>query len=342
MLLPTSKTFTSGDFPLSNGGHLPELTIAYETYGTLAGNGANAILLSHGYTSNPHAGGDESGWWSDLIGPGKAMDTDRYFVICANMLGSSYGSTGPASIDPATGAPYGPDFPDITTDDMVAAQVRLLDHLGVGQLAAKIGFSYGGRLTFLWGVTHPDRMRALIPVASGIDGRGRASSVQDLIDRFATCPGWNGGRYYGNEKDSGVYDMLVAMRIETLTNYGVAKHLEATVDDPAERERRLRTQATQWAEEFDANSLIALRKASIRFDATRQAANIKAPLLYVLSRTDSLFPPDLGPKTVDLLEGHGVDTRYFEIDSDYGHRGPSVDWAKWSDTLRDFLDAHAA
>ena len=342
MLLPTSKTFTSTDFPLSDGGRLPELTVAYETYGTLAGDGGNAILLSHGYTSNPHAAGDESGWWCDLIGPGKAMDTDRYFVICANMLGSSYGSTGPASIDPATGAPYGPDFPNVTTDDMVAAQVRLLDHLGVGQLAAKIGFSYGGRLTFLWGVTHPDRMRALIPVASGIDGRGRQATVQALIDRFATCSGWNGGRYYGREKDSGVYDMLVTMRIETLTNYGVAKHLEDTVDDPAERERRLRAQATRWAEEFDANALIALRKASIRFDATPQAANIKAPLLYVLSRTDPLFPPELGPKTIELLKGHGVDARYFEIDTEYGHRGPSVAWAKWSDTLRAFLEEHAA
>lgn len=338
MLLPTSKTFTGGDLDLESGGTLPDLTVAYETYGALAADGDNAILLSHGYTSNPHAG--DGGWFDGLIGPGKAMDTDRYCVICANMIGSAYGSTAPASTNPATGKPYGADFPDITTGDMAAAQVRLLDHLGVNQLAAKIGFSYGGHLTYEWATRYPDRMRAAIPVASAIKGRGDASTVQALQERFAKLPGWNGGQYYDRKKDSGVLDELKRMRIETLTQYGVREQLAATVDDPAERERRLDAMAAQWAEEFDANSLIALRKTVIRFDVTRRLSSIQAPVLYVLSRSDALFPPEIGPRTVAMLKDVGVDARYYEIDSDFGHRAPAADAGKWAAALDDFLKTH--
>lgn len=342
MLLPTSKLFTHKMFSLERGATLPELTIAYETWGTLAADGNNAILLSHGYTSNPHAGG-EGGWWENLIGPGRAMDTDRFFVICANMIGSAYGSSGPGSINPETGRPYGPDFPAITTNDMVASQSLLLDHLGVGQLAAAVGFSYGGYLTYLWGVTHPGRMRALVPVATAIRGRGDPSSVQALRDQFAAaCPGWNGGNYYGNERDSGVYAALVAQRIATLKGYGLVEILTDETGDPAEAKRRLDVIARKWAEEFDANSLIVLRDAAVRFDARPKTGNIKAPLLYVLSRSDALFPPRIAPETLSLLRDHGVDASYFEIDSEYGHRAPSDDWAKWADALADFLNRHAA
>lgn len=340
MLLPTSRTFTHAGFSLVSGGTLPELTVAYETWGTLAPGGDNAILLCHGYTSNPHAGGD-GGWWENLIGPGKAMDTDRFFVVCSNMIGSSYGSSGPGSIDPETGRPYGPAFPAITTADMVAAQSLLLNHLGIRQLAAVVGFSYGGYLTYLWGVTHPERMRALVPVATAIRGRGDPGSVQELRDRFAACPGWNGGDYYDDKKGSGVYDMLVAQRIETLKGYGLATILMDRTGDAAEAERQLTAIAQNWAEAFDPNSLIVLRDAAVRFDARPKAANIKAPLLYVLSRSDTLFPPSIAPETLALLERSGVDTSYFEIDSEYGHRAPSDDWHKWGDTLAHFLDRHA-
>lgn len=339
MLLPSSTLYTTSDFDLEKGGCFATLDLAYETYGTLDADGGNAILLGHGYTSNPHAGGP-GGWWEELIGPGRAIDTDRFCVIASNMIGSSYGSTGPSHTDPGTGKPYGLGFPDITTGDMIEAQCRLLDHLGVGQLAAVVGFSYGGYLTFEWGTRHPDRMRALAPVATGITGRGDPASVTALIDRFAACPGWNGGDYYADKKGSGVYDVLVDMRVETLTNYGIAKQLEDTVAEPAERDRQMRAMATGWAEEFDANSLIALRKAAIRYDAKPRAAAIKAPLLYVLSRTDALFPPSLGPETVDYLAGVGVSAEYHALDSAYGHRGPSVDWAKWGPALKAFLEKH--
>jgi len=342
MLLPTSKVFKSTDFPIKNGGVLAQLEIAYETWGRLAPDGRNAILLCHGFTSSPHAAGDDAGWWNGLIGPGKAIDTDRFFVVCANMLGSAYGSTGPGSTNPRTGRPYGPDFPEITTKDIVGAQALLLDHLKIGQLAAVVGFSYGGYLTFEWGVTYPLRMRALVPVASAIKGRGTPESVQALRDRFAACPGWNGGHYYGREKESGVFEALLQLRIETLTGYGVAKQLEDTIADPAERTRRMRAMASQWAEEFDANTMIVLRRAAVAFDARLGVAKIKAPVLYALSRSDALFGPDIAPATIAMLEKAGVDARYVEIDSDYGHRGPSVDWRKWGPRLEAFLTEKCA
>jgi homoserine O-acetyltransferase len=337
MLLPTSKVFRSTDFALKKGGVLAQLEVAYETWGRLAPDRGNAMLLCHGFTSSPHAAGDDAGWWNGLVGPGKAIDTDRFFVVCANMLGSAYGSTGPGSTDPRTGRPYGSGFPEITTKDIIGTQALLLDHLEIGRLAAVIGFSYGGYLTFEWAVTYPERMGALVPVASAIKGRGTQESVQGLRDRFAACPGWNGGDYYGREKESGVFEALVQMRIETLTGYGVARQLEDTVPDPAERTRRMRAMATQWAGEFDANTMIVLRRAAVNFDARPGVANIKAPVLYALSRSDALFGPEIAPPTIALLEGAGVDARYVEIDSDYGHRGPGVDWKKWAPQLRAFL-----
>ncbi len=136
MALPSPKIFTSSLFPLERGGELAELRLAYETYGTLGPEGDNAILVCHGYTSSQHAAGDEDGWWQDLIGEGRTIDTGRYFVVSTNMIGSAYGSTGPATTNPDTAAPYGPDFPEITVGDMVAAQALLLDYLAVGQLGA--------------------------------------------------------------------------------------------------------------------------------------------------------------------------------------------------------------
>lgn len=340
MLLPSSKTFVSAGFRLSGGATLPELVVAYETWGALAPDGDNAILLCHGYTNHPHAGGDADGWFSGLMGPGKAVDTDKYFVVCSNMLGSAFGTSGPQTVDPATGKPYGPDFPKYSTADMVAAQRLLIDHLGVNRLKAVIGYSYGGHLTFLWGATHPDRLRALVPIAGVIERKTTMAQVQAIRDRFAAdCPGWNGGHYHGREKESGVYDALVRHRLERLRMYGVGRHLEDTVDDPAERERILRQRAETWARQFDANSLSILYEAGIGSTAVPRAANIKAPVLIAMSRTDSVVDVALGPPTAKLLRKNGVEARFLEIDTEYGHAGPMIDAAKWAGELGDFLDA---
>jgi len=164
------RFFTLRDFPVGDGTVLPEATIVYETYGRLAPRGRNAVLITHGYTGSHHAAGHNPangnlpGSWDGLIGPGKAIDTDRLFVVASNMLGSSYGSTNAASLNPATGQPYGPDFPAITVRDIVAAQKALLASLGVKHLVAVAGPSYGGYQAFQWAVTYPDLMDAIVPV----------------------------------------------------------------------------------------------------------------------------------------------------------------------------------
>ncbi len=342
MLLSTSTLFEARDFELQLGGTLAQLNLAYETYGSLNAAADNAILLCHGYTSNPHAAGDTAGWWHNLIGPGRAMDTGRYYVICSNMIGSAFGSTGPGSPDPATGAPYGPGFPDITTGDMVAAQALLLDHLGVGQLAAVVGFSYGGYLTFQWGVTHPDRMRALVPVATWNKSRGGPETITEIENRFAQCPGWNGGDYYDRQGESGVREMLASLRVETLRGYGLGQALADRLGSEAAAEGELQKRAQEWAGQFDANALIVLRRAAVLFNAWDNAANIKAPLLYVLANTDQRFPAgELAEPTMAHLKASEVNANYVEIDSPYGHLAPTEDWQKWAGALEAFLDQHS-
>ena len=162
--------FTFADFRLQNGEVLPEVTIAYATRGRLAADGRNAVLVTHGYTSGQRmiesGAGSSEGAWSTLVGPGAPIDTDRCFVVCSNMLGSSYGSTNAASRDPRTGRPYGSRFPHITVTDIVTAQHRLLEHLGVRHLRAVVGPSYGGFQAFQWAVTYPDAMDGIVPVVS--------------------------------------------------------------------------------------------------------------------------------------------------------------------------------
>jgi len=338
-----AATFESKDFALENGTILPVLEVAYETYGDKANAEQNTVLLLHGYTSNPHAaGGDDSnpGWWENLIGPGRAIDTDRYFVVTPNMLGSAYGSTGPRSINPETGKPYGPSFPEITTRDMIEAHRRLLAELGAKELAAIVGYSYGGYLTFQWGVSYPDRMRSLVAVATGITGRGDDSTVRELEQHFETAPGWNGGDFY--DGGDGVEKAMIDFRENVLRNYGVDAELRDRGLTADAVQAELNAQAAKWAAGFDANSLIVLRRCATRFDAKPNAASIAAPLLYVLATTDNLFGPELGEPTIaHIRAAAGIEASYFELDSPYGHRAPSVDWAKWGSEMKAFLDKHA-
>ncbi len=329
----TAGTFTSPDFALARGGGLAEMTLAYETYGTLSTAGDNAILVCHGYTSSQKAGT----WWDGLIGPGKTLDTERWFIVCANMPGSAHGSTGPRSLDPATSRPYGPDFPDLSLADMVRAQVLMLDDLGVGRLHAIVGYSYGGYLTLQWGADFADRMARLVVVASGFKGRGSPDLLREMEARFATCPGWNGGHYYGNEEAGGIRDLLVEIRLETLRGYGADEALVDELGDRAAAERALDDQARAWAAEFDLNSLMALRKPLIGHDITPRLGEIRAPVLYVLARTDTLFPPKLAAPALAAFESAGVTARYHEIDSEHGHAAPRTAWQKWREPLAAFL-----
>lgn len=332
------RRFATHNFILERGGTLPELAITYETYGDLASDGRNAFLLTHGYTSSQHAAGldarEEPGWWDGLVGPGKAIDTRKYFVVSSNMPGSSYGSTGPASANPATGKPYGPDFPAITVADMVRAQHALLEALGVKHLVAVAGPSYGGYQAFQWAVTYPldmDGIVAVVTAPSVTDGERMAG---DLRARFSAAPGWNGGRHY---ESGGMREFMTGFRVETLKRYGIEAELAARFPEAAAREAEIRRMAAQWANEFDPNSLIVLAQARAHLDTVKDFAKIRAKLLYVLCRTDQLFPRALAPQVMEQLRSAGVDVTYFEIDSDKGHLASGLDWAKWAPALRQFL-----
>ena len=198
------------------------------------------------------------GSWDGLVGPGKAIDTDRLFVVSSNMLGSSYGSTNPAFTNPATGKPYGPDFPDITLVDIVNAQKALLDHLGVKHLVAVAGPSFGGYQTYQWGVTYPDFMDGLVAVVSAPKGSGGEAAVKSLVDSLAKDPNWNGGWYYDK---GGVAGILTEMRVATLKRYGIDEQLAAKFPDKDAREAEIKKRAESWSKVFDANSLVVLRKA---------------------------------------------------------------------------------
>jgi homoserine O-acetyltransferase len=335
------RYFTIDDFQLVHGETLPEATIAYETYGRLAPDGRNAVLVTHGFTGSHHfagrnpANGNQPGSWEGLIGPGKAIDTDKLFVVASNMLGSSFGSTNAASRNPKTGEPYGPDFPNLTIRDIVAAQKALLASLGVEHLVAVAGPSYGGYQGFQWAVAYPDFMDGIVAVNTAPWASVNTDKqLAEVTTRLASDPEWHGGRYYGK---GGAKRALTEIRIDTLKRYGIDENLKPRFPDPAEREAAIRETAANWAAKWDAHSLIILRRALLGFDVRPDFAAIKAKVFYMLCRTDNLFPPKIAPGVMDALAAAGVEARYFELDSDLGHSSAGPEHAKWSPALREFL-----
>jgi homoserine O-acetyltransferase len=334
------KSFTTDNFSLQSGVVMPSVTIAYRTLGVLAPDRDNVVLVTHGYTSGPQmidpGGSSGEGSWHELVGPGKPVDTNHTFAICPNMLGSSYGSTNAASLNPATGKPYGPRFPDITVSDIVATQRALLAHLGIDKLVAIVGPSYGGVQAFQWAVDYPDMMRGIAAVVTSPQmAPGRAEgNVERLLGTLSKDPNWNGGDYYDR---GGVLESLIQIRSATLKTYGIETRLRDTMSDPQQIEAAIRDEATPWARGFDANSLIILAKALRGFDVTPQLGKITAKVLYMLSRTDKLFPPEIGPGVMQALKAAGVDADYFLLDTDYGHTAPGREAAKWGPRLRQFM-----
>ena len=319
-------SFTFHDFRLTSGEILPEVTIAYVTRGRLGPDGRNAILVTHGYTSGPRmiepGVASSEGAWSTLVGSAAPIDTDKYFVVCSNMLGSSFGSTNAASTDPRTGKPYGSTFPVIAVADIVTAQRRLLTHLGVSHLRAVVGPSYGGFQAFQWGVTFPDFMDGIVPVVTS-PLPPQSDRIEGLMKWFGDDPNWNNGDYYEN---GGVKDTMTRLRIDTLTRYG----LSVSADE-------LRRIASDWADAFDANSLFILGRAMESYDITKDYEKIRVPVLYVLSTTDALFPPTLAPGVIAGLRAAGVQADYFELESQHGHLASGADAAKWAPALAAFI-----
>ena len=325
-----------GDLPLRLGGTLRDARLAYVALGTLAPDGRNAVLMTHGYTSSHEyiLGGTAAseGSWAELVGPGKAIDTDRYYVVSSTMLGAPFGSTAPRSPNPVGGRAYGPDFPPITLPDIVAAQRRLLDALGVEGLVAVIGPSYGGFQAFTWGVEYPGFMKGLVPAVTAPNSR--AIDIDATEAFLARDPNWNDGHYY---ETGGILGTMTALREDTLRRYGLDEALQARLPDKAARDAEIARMARDWAEAADGHSLLVLGRAMNSYDVRPDLAKTRAKVLYVLSRTDKLFPPSLAPGVMAALTAAGVDATYVEIDSEHGHLASGSDAAKWEPELRRFL-----
>lgn len=341
--LLATGTAAIGDLTLRSGVVLPEVQIAYASAGRLSAARDNAILVTHGFTSSHLFIGRRSeaaaeGSWSGMVGPGRPLDTDRFFVISSNMLGSSYGSTSPMSINPKTGKPYGPDFPAITVADIVTAQHRMLRDMGIDRLVAVVGPSYGGFQGLTWGVEYPEVMRGISASVTGLRAPGDADG-DALRAEFSQDPNWNGGWYYDR---GGIAKTMAALRLRTLHRYGVNEYMAHRIADEAARAAAIRRQAETWGAEFDGNGMIALAEAAQRYDVASGLSRIKARVQFVLSRTDKLFPPSLRAPTMRAFADAGVRAEYFEIDSNYGHHAAGSDSAKWAPALARFIDEVAS
>ena len=323
---------------LASGATLAEATTAYRTLGRLNAAGDNAVLVLHGYTTGPamlDAGSNVAeGSWSGLVGPGQAIDSERYFVVCPNMLGSSYGSSGPASVNPATGRPYGIDFPRLTVADIVDAQKDLLDALGVRRLAAVVGPSLGGYQALQWAVRHPGLVDRVVAAVSAPWNPPGAVQSGPLLEQLAAQPAWNAG----HPAPGTMVDWLTTLRVSTLTRYGVDDDLRPRIPDATARAAEVQRLARDWAEGFDPNALLTLALAAESFDLRGELGALRAPLLMVMSRSDQVFSPALAREFAPLLDAAGVSWSYLELDSDKGHFASGADAALWADTLRRFMD----
>ena len=327
---------------LELGGTLPEVTVAYETYGTLNAARDNAVLICHALSGDSHVArhdaADDPGWWEIAVGPGKAFDTEKYFIICSNVLGGCRGTTGPGSANPATGKPYGADFPPVTTGDMVEAQRRLIDHLGIPALRAVAGGSMGGHQALTWATRHPDRVRKTLAIATSPRLTTQALAF-DVIGRNAIVrdPNFKGGQYYGNGGPSvGLALARMLGHITYLSPQAMKEKFEADRvhprDVPTEFEKRfsvgsyLAYQGDKFVERFDANSYVSLSLAMDLFDLGATPAALSENLkratcdwLVVSFTSDWLFPPEQSREIVQSLVELGKPVSYCNVQSNCGH-----------------------
>jgi homoserine O-acetyltransferase len=346
-----------GPMALELGGFLEQVFLAFRTWGRLNESGDNAVLVLHALTGDSRAGGD-GGWWEPLIGPGRAIDTDRAFVVCANVLGGCQGSTGPATTDPLTGRPYGMRFPLITIGDMVIAQRRLLEALGVARVLA-IGGSIGGFQAFEWATRHADMVSASAPIAAtgALDPQGIAMNE---IGRRAIMadPDWRGGNYAaeGVVPEQG----LAIARMVGMVTYHSKQSMEMRFDRaPAVRpsiypsfgstfdvEGYLHYHGAALVKRFDANAYLYLTRAMDQYDLARDGGEtawlerIAAPVLLVGITSDWLFPAAPIRHLADRLDALGKHVTYREIDSPHGHDAFLKEWQQMTGAVGAFVDAH--
>jgi len=342
--LPHAQTLTlPGSLPLRLGGELPQVSVCYETFGELNSARDNAVYICHALSGDSHVArhdeGDAPGWWDIAVGPGKAVDTNRFFVICANVLGGCRGTTGPASIDARTGRPYGGDFPRITIADMVEVQRRLLDELGIDKLHAVIGGSMGGMMALTWAIEHPERVGSAILLATTHCLSSQALSF-DIVGRNAIFkdPNYNNGQYYDQEHkpDDGLAIARMIGHVTYLSDRTMSRKFDPDREHPRdvayayEKEfsvgSYLAYQGGRFVERFDANSYVTLSLAMDQFNLGRDHGSLEAamgriacPSLVVSFRTDWLFPPAHSRRMVDALLAQGKSVSALEVDSDCGH-----------------------
>ena len=360
---------------LELGGHLAGVTVAYETYGELNAARDNAVLICHAISGDSHVARhdeqDDPGWWDIAVGPGKAIDTSRYFVICPNLLGGCRGTTGPGSVNPATGKPYGRDFPTVTVGDMVEVQRRLLAHLGISQLLAVVGGSLGGHQAVTWAIRHPDSVRGVVALATSARLTSQALAF-DVVSRNAILrdPDFHSGQYYDRPHGPDVGLALARMigHITYLSREAMTEKFDADRLNPRdvaiEFEKRfsvgsyLGYQGAKFVERFDANSYLTLTVAMDLFDLGSTHQELAAAFRTARSRwlvvsytSDWLFPPDQSRDMVNALIANNAPVSYCDVKSTCGHDAFLLpnDLAVYGEMMRSFLDqlspapkAHAA
>lgn len=377
--LPASGAWTSTDlvgsrrfaavqpgrpFALEEGGVLPEVTVAYETWGTLAPDGSNAILVCHALTGDSHAAGPSgpahpsAGWWDPMIGRGRPLDTDQYFVVCANVLGGCQGTTGPASLDPRSGRPYGSAFPVVTIRDMVRAQRHLAEHLGIAQWLTVIGGSMGGMQVLEWGVMFPGATRSLIAIASTA-----AASAQQIawsaVGRLAIAndPKWRNGDYYDAQPGDGPHAGLalarqiaqIHYRSEVVFEQRFSRQTVEPIDrfglwDRFEVESYLDYHGEKLVRRFDANTYLVLNRAMDLHDLGRgrggteaALARIRVPVATMAITSDTLYPPYQQERLRDVLGAQGTPVDHTVIESPQGHDGFLLEFDQVGAAVSKFL-----
>jgi homoserine O-acetyltransferase len=361
-------TATDHPFALDGGATLRDITVAYETWGQLDSSASNAVLLCHAWTGDSHAAGPAytghptPGWWEGMIGPGLAIDTDRWFVVCANVLGGCQGSTGPSSPHPDDGRPYGSRFPVVTIRDMVRVQARLADHLGIDVWHSVIGGSMGGMQVLEWGIIFPHRVRSLVPIATCAQATAQQIAWGAIGRRAIRLdPRWRGGDYYDAAPGDGPHEGLGIARMIAQVTFrsdnvftdrfgraladGAGHHEGYELWQRFEVERYLDHHGEKLARRFDANSYLVIGKAMDLHDVGRgraglaaAMARIRVPTLTIGIWSDMLYPSYQQRQIRDLLVEGGTRCEYVEVDSPHGHDAFLINLDQVGEPIERFLE----
>ncbi len=348
-----------GRFMLESGESLSPVTLCYETYGELNEDRTNAVLILHALTGDAHAAGFHKGqkgpgWWHNMIGPGLAFDTEKYFVICSNVLGGCAGSTGPSSVSPSTQRPWGLDFPLVTIRDMVNAQVRLLDHLGIARLLSVAGGSMGGMQALQWVVSYPDRVASAILIATTWEHTPQQIAFNEAgRQALMADPNWNDGDYYGKrvpEKGLSVARMIghITYMSDTSMNEKFGRRTkngarQFKFGPEFEVENYLHYRGYDFVNRFDPNSYLYITRAADYFSmanyspAAKFLAGIKTKLLVIAFSGDWLYPPYQSQNIVKICRAAGIDAKCHILRSSYGHDAFLVEFEEQTRLYRRFL-----